>query len=172
MAKLTPALGLSFDKGSKEAMAAYDKYLPKFEKLSEACYRNLVVFLHEYVDCREIIVQDGQNTKVTGLKRVLSALRERKNFHGKFLVFTHGNSSNDLGMLVWATEIMEAQELQGGSVWVGEDSDTAKYYIENVGLFQDALITLASSSCRKLRGLVDQKIVSSNPACHCCHLPF
>jgi hypothetical protein len=63
MTKLTPALGLSFDKGSKEAMAAYDKYLPEFQKLSEACYRNLVVFPHEYEDCREIIVQDGRNTK-------------------------------------------------------------------------------------------------------------
>jgi hypothetical protein len=40
---LTPALGLSFDKGSDEEMVAYETYLPKFEKLSEACNRNLVV---------------------------------------------------------------------------------------------------------------------------------
>jgi hypothetical protein len=109
MENLTPALGLSFDNGSKQAMAAYEKYLPEFESLFEACYQNLAVFPHEYDDCRETIIQDGRNTKVTGLKRVLTALREKRSFHGKFLVFTHGNSSNDPGMLVWANELCEGQ---------------------------------------------------------------
>jgi hypothetical protein len=143
MRRLTPAIGLSFDKSDKQAMAAYEKYLPEFEKLSEACYRNLVVFPHEYEDCREIIVQVGRNTKVTGLKRVLRALRDMRDFNGKFIVFTHDNSANDLGMLVWANDLVETQELQGGSVWVGNNSDTAKYCLESVALFQKALIILA-----------------------------
>jgi hypothetical protein len=70
MQKLLPAIGLSFDKGSKQAMAAYEKYLPQFEQLSEACYKHLLVFPHEYADWKEIIVQVGRNTKVIGLKRV------------------------------------------------------------------------------------------------------
>jgi hypothetical protein len=37
MRKLTPAIGLSFDKSDEQAMAAYEKYLPEYEKLSEAC---------------------------------------------------------------------------------------------------------------------------------------
>jgi hydroxymethylpyrimidine pyrophosphatase-like HAD family hydrolase len=143
MQKLLPAIGLSFDKRDKQAMAAYEKNLPIFESLSEACYRNLIIFPHEYADCKEIIVQDGRNTKVTGLKRVLSALREDRNFHGKFLVYTHGNSSNDLGMLVWANELSEGQEQPGGSVWVGDESDTAQFCLESVELFQQALIILA-----------------------------
>jgi hydroxymethylpyrimidine pyrophosphatase-like HAD family hydrolase len=143
MEKLLPAIGLSFDKRSMKAMAAYEEYLPQFEGLSEACYRNLLVFPHEYADCREIIVQDGRNTKVTGLERVLSALRESRRFHGKFLVFTHGNSSNDIGMLVWANELTEGQEQPGGSVWVGDQSNTAKYCLKNVEIFQQALIKLA-----------------------------
>jgi hypothetical protein len=102
-----------------------------------------VVFPHEYDDCKEIIVQDGRNMKATGLKRVLSALREKRDLHGRFNVLTHGNSSNDLGMLVWANDLVETQELQGGSVWVGGDSDTANYCLESVVVFQQALIILA-----------------------------
>jgi hypothetical protein len=116
MKKLMPAIGLSFDKRDQQAMAAYEKYLPQFEQPSEACYRNFSVFPHEYADRKELIVQDGRNTKVTGLRRVLTALREKRSFHGKFLVFTHGNSSNDLGMLVWANELSEEQEQPGDSV--------------------------------------------------------
>jgi hypothetical protein len=80
---------------------------------------------------------------VTELKRVLCALREDRNFHGKFVVFTHGNSSNDLGMLVWANELSEGQEQPGGSVWVGDDSDTAQYCLDRVEVFQEALVILA-----------------------------
>jgi hypothetical protein len=89
-------------------------------------------FPHEYADCKEIIVQDGRNTKVTGLQRVLTALREKRGFHSQFLVFTHDNSSNDLGMLVWANELSKGQDHLGGSVWVGDESDTAKYCLEKV----------------------------------------
>jgi hypothetical protein len=141
--KLLPAIGLSFDKGNRQAMATFEECLPKFQSLAEACNLNLAVFPHEYDDCKEIIIQDGRNTKVTCLKRVLSALRDKRDFHGKFIVYTHGNSSNDIGMLVWANELLETQELQGGSVWVGEDSETAKYCLESVELFQKALIILA-----------------------------
>jgi hypothetical protein len=56
-------IGLSFDKCDKKAMANYQKYLPQFEQLSEACCKNLLVFPHEYASCKEIIVQDGRNTK-------------------------------------------------------------------------------------------------------------
>jgi hypothetical protein len=83
---------------------------------------------HEYDDCKEIIIQDGRNTKVTGLKRVLPALRDKRDFHGKFIVYTHGNSSNDIGMLVWANELWETQELQGiasGLVKIGKLQSTA-----------------------------------------------
>jgi hypothetical protein len=54
-----------------------------------------------------------------------------REFHGKFIVHMHGNSSNDIGMLVWANELLETQELQGDSVWVGEDSITAKYCLDS-----------------------------------------
>jgi hypothetical protein len=147
MKKLLPAIGLSFDKGDEKAMASYLEYLPVFESLSESCYRSLNVVPHEYADCREIIVQDGRNTKVTGLKRVLSALRRKREFHGKFLVYTDGNSSDDFGMLVWANELSKGQEQPGGSVWVGDYSDTAKYClvlpVEKVEIFQQALVILA-----------------------------
>jgi hypothetical protein len=56
------------------------------------------------------------------LKRVLSVVREKRDFHGRFLVYTHGSSSNDIGILVCANELVESQELPGGSVWVGSDS--------------------------------------------------
>jgi hypothetical protein len=107
-------------------------------------------------NCKEIIVQDGHNTKMTGLKWVLSALRQKRDFHGKFIVFTHGNSSNDLGMLVWANGLVEAEELPGGSVWVGDDIDsiidTSKYCLESVEVFQLALVILAGK-LQKIAGL-------------------
>jgi hypothetical protein len=46
-------------------------------------------------------------------------------------------------MLVWANELSEGQEQPGGSVWVRDDSDTAKYCLEKVENFQQALIVLA-----------------------------
>jgi hypothetical protein len=46
-------------------------------------------------------------------------------------------------MLVWANELLEVQEWSGGSVWVGDESDTAKYCVECVEDFQQALISLA-----------------------------
>jgi hypothetical protein len=46
-------------------------------------------------------------------------------------------------MLVWANELSEGQEQSGGSVWVGDDSDTAKYCLEKVKNFQQALVILA-----------------------------
>jgi hypothetical protein len=149
LCRYRPALAIAEEYGQELFEAVY---LPDFDSLSEACFRNLIVYPHGYADCKEIIIQDGQNTKVTGLKQVLSALRENRDFQGKFIVFTHGNSSNNLGKLVWANEFAEGQEVPGGSVWVGEGSDTAKFCLGSVEIFQQALIFLSWKTCVTCRG--------------------
>jgi hypothetical protein len=68
-------------------------------------------------------------------------------------------------MLVWANEIVQQQKSKGGSVWVGDESDTAKYCLRSVQVFQQALIILAAGNV-----MTDFEIKISNPVCHCCHL--
>jgi hypothetical protein len=58
---------------------------------------------------------------------------------------------------VWANELSEGQEQPGGSVWVGDDSDTAKYCLDRVEIFQQALEILARKLARIARKIYNHR---------------
>lgn len=142
LTELLPAIGLSFPL-TDTGLAAFNYYVPVFQRAAEQRNGELVVYTHYYPSkCKEIILQNGLHTKATGILKMVSWLRESYGFK-QVLVFAHGNSSNDLGMIKLANQMRAVQGL-GGSFWVGGDSKIAMGSFEKVEDLQQGIIALAS----------------------------
>lgn len=113
MPELAPEIGLSFSRGNEE-IAAFNKYLTKFEELARHRGGELAVYTHFYEERIEIIIQNGIATKAEGIKKMVKFLKKQYNFD-EVILFAHENSSNDVPMLELAKEVKDKHQRSLGS---------------------------------------------------------
>jgi trehalose-6-phosphatase len=132
---LGDAFGLSYPKGSHDR--EYAKDLAKFRDLEHARRGAVVIYEHTYATTREIIVQNGLDTKGTGVSKLRQALM--KMGFRQVIVLTFGNSDNDESMHMYANS-------HGGlSFRISPGRTCARHLIVNLVELQGGLMLLANN---------------------------
>lgn len=94
---------------------------------------------HKYDTTVEIIIQNGLHTKAIGTTKVIDHLVSILNF-SNVILFTLGNSSNDIGMLKLANKYKpKVPKGYGSSYWIGCISKVSLNSLKNVGELQRGL---------------------------------
>jgi len=137
--QLDNAYGLSYKKDSK----LFDSHLKQFRKLAEARpQQDVIIYEHEYVGTKEIIVQDSRHTKGTALEEIVGEFKVLG--YSQFAIFTAGDSTND------ESHFESALKLGGFSLRIGKADyeSKARFYVKSISEYQEALIELARQLIR------------------------
>lgn len=98
---LGDAIGLRYDR--TQSGSEYGRHLAFFKNLASK-RTDIPIDDHTYDNTIKIIIQNGKHSKATGIEKVIPHLKSNFGFK-KVVLFTHGNSSNDINMLKLANSL-------------------------------------------------------------------